>query len=133
MEEDGFLLDVSAEAESVDLFFESFSSFLAGLFPWGHLEFISRILEEDCSNAFASTLTAFLTASSQESRSLPQASNWALAEGLRPSRKYRIMISSFGVAAGSNSRRTACRCSRWAAQSRTSSSWYCEFLLIFSQ
>ena len=112
MEEDCFPLDVSAEAESVDLFFESFSSFLAGLFPQGYLESISRILEEDCSNAFASALTAFSTASSQESRSLPRASNWARTEGLRPSRKYQIMISLFGVAAGSNSWRTACRCSR---------------------
>ena len=126
---------MSTRTESVDLFFplEFFSSFLAGLFPRGHLESMSQVLAEDCSNAFASVLTAFLTASSQESRFLPWASNWARTESLRLFRKYWIMISSFGVAAGSNSRRTACRCSRWAAQSRTSSSWYWEFFLIFPQ
>ena len=69
MEEDCFLLDISAKGELMDLFFspESFSSFLAGLFPRGHLESMSQILEEDCSNAFTSALTAFSTASSQES------------------------------------------------------------------
>ena len=100
---------------------ESFSSFIAGLFPWGHFESISRVPEGGCSNAFASASTAFSTASSQEFSSRPRASNCARMEGLRPSRKYRIRISSFGVAAGSNSWRTACRCSRCAAQSRTSS------------
>ena len=77
MEEDCFLLDVSAEGESVDLFFppESFSSFLAGRFPRGHRESMSRILAEDCSNAFASALTAFSTASSQESWFWPRVSN----------------------------------------------------------
>ena len=69
MEKDCFLLDMSAKGELVDLFFplESLSSFLAGLFPWEHFESISQILEEDCNNAFASTLTAFSTASSQKS------------------------------------------------------------------
>ena len=49
MEEDCFPLDVSAEGESVDLFFplKSLSSFLAGLFPLGHLESMSRVLAED--------------------------------------------------------------------------------------
>ena len=77
MEEDCFPLDVSAEGESVDLFFllESLSSFLAGLLPLGHLESMSRVLAEDWSIAFASALMVFLTASSQESRSWPQASN----------------------------------------------------------
>ena len=61
MEENCFLLDVSAEGELVDLFFppESFFSFLVGRFPRGHRESMLRILEEDCSNAFVSTLTAF--------------------------------------------------------------------------
>ena len=119
-----FSTDVSAEGESIDLFFppESFSSFLTGLFPWGHLESMSQILKEDYSNAFASALTAFLTASSQESLFRPRVSNWARTEGLRLSRKYWILVSSFGMAAESNSRKTACRYSRWAAQSRTSSS-----------
>ena len=71
-----FPLDVLAGAESVDLFFplESFSSFLAGLFPLGHLESMSRVLAEDWSIAFASALTAFSTASSQEFRSRPRVS-----------------------------------------------------------
>ena len=49
MEKDYFSLDVSAEGELVDLFFplESLSSFLAGLFPLGHLESMSRVLAED--------------------------------------------------------------------------------------
>ena len=65
MEDDCFPLDVSAETESVDLFFplKSFSSFLAGLFPQGHLESMLRVLAEDYSNVFVSALTAFLTAS----------------------------------------------------------------------
>ena len=119
----------------MDLFFisESFSSFLAGRFPREHRESMSRILEEDCNNAFTSTLTVFSTASSQESWFRPRVSNWARMEGLRPSWKYRIMVSLFRVAAGSNSRRTACRYSRWAAQSRTSSSWCWKSLLIFPQ
>ena len=96
----------------MDLFFQSFLSFLTGLFLWGHLESMLGILEEDCSNVFAFALTVFSTTSSQESRSLPRASNWARTEGLRSSRKYQIIFSLFGVAAGSNSRRTACRCSR---------------------
>ena len=77
MEEDCFPLGVSAEGESVDLFFlpESFSSFLAGWFLRGHRESMSQILEEDCSNAFASTLTAFLMTSSQESWFRPRVSN----------------------------------------------------------
>ena len=77
MEEACFPLDMSAEGESMDLFFppESFSSFLAGRFPRGHRESMLRILEEDCSNAFASALTAFLTASSQESWFRPRVSN----------------------------------------------------------
>ena len=135
MEDDCFPLDVLAKTESVDLFFlsESFSSFLAGLFSWGHLESMLWVPAEDCSNAFASALTVFSTASSQESRFLPQTSNWARTEALRPFRKYRIMISLFGVAARSNSRRTASRCFKWAAQLRTSSSWYWESLLIFLQ
>ena len=58
---------------------------------------------EDCSNAFASALTAFLTASFQEFWFRPRVSNWAQTEGLRPSQKYQIMVSSFGVAAESNS------------------------------
>ena len=117
MEDDCFPLDVSAGTELVDLFFplEFFSSFLAGLFPWGHFESMSLVLAEDCSNAFASALTAFSTAFSQESRYLPRASNWAWTESFRSFQKYRIMISSFGVAARSNSWKTACRYSRWAA------------------
>ena len=71
MEDVCFPLNVSAEAELVDLFFppESFSSFLAGLFPLGHLESMSRVIDKDWSIAFASTLTAFSMASFQESRS----------------------------------------------------------------
>ena len=42
-----FPLDMSARVESVNLFFlpESLSSFLVGLFPLGHLESMSRVLE----------------------------------------------------------------------------------------
>ena len=133
MEDDCFPLDMSAGVESVDLFFESFSSLLAGLFSRGHFESMSRVLAGDCSNVFAFALTVFLTASSQESRSLPQASNWAQIEDFRPSRKYWIMISSLGVAEGSNSWKTASRCSKCAAQSRISSSWCWKSLLIFPQ
>ena len=77
MEEDCFPLDVSPERELVNLFFlpEFFSSFLAGLFPWGHLKSMLQILEEDCSNVFASALTDFSTASSQESWFQPRVSN----------------------------------------------------------
>ena len=65
---------MSAGVELVDLFFESFSSLLAGLFSWEHLESMSRVLAGDCNDAFAFALTAFLTASSQESRFLLRAS-----------------------------------------------------------
>ena len=66
MEDVCFPLDMSAGAELVDLFFppESFSSFLATLFPLGHLESMSQIMEKDWSITFASALTAFSTASS---------------------------------------------------------------------
>ena len=75
MGDDCLPLDVSAEVESVDLFFplESFSSFF--LFPQGYLESILQVLAENCNIAFASTLTAFSMVSSQESRSQPRASN----------------------------------------------------------
>ena len=64
------------EGESAGLVFpEFFSYFLAGLLSWGQLKSILQILEDDCSNVFASTLTAFLTASFQESRSQPRAFN----------------------------------------------------------
>ena len=121
VEDDCFPLDVSARVESIDVFFlpESLSFFSAGLFSRRHLESMSRVLAGDCNDALASALMAFLTASSQESRSLPRASNWTRIESFRPSQKYRIMISSLGVAIGSNSWRTASRCSRYAAQSRT--------------
>ena len=76
MEKNYFPLDVSAKRKSVDLFFllESFSSFLAGLFPLGHLKSMSCVLAEDWSIAFTSALMAFSTASSQEFRSPLQAS-----------------------------------------------------------
>ena len=121
VEDDYFSLDVSAEAESVDLFFllESFSSFF--FFSQGHLESILQVLEDDYSIAFASALTTFLTASSQESKSWPWVSNWAWTKSLKHFQKYRIMISLFGVIAGSNSWRTTSNCSKWAAQLRTSS------------
>ena len=66
MEDDCFPLDMSAGMESLNLFFlpEFFSSLLAGLFLWGHLESMSQVMAEDCSNAFASVLTVFSTASS---------------------------------------------------------------------
>ena len=73
------------------------------LVPSGTLESISWVLEDDCSNIFAFALTAFSTASSQESSSRPRASNWAQMESLRVYQKYRIIISLFGVAAELNS------------------------------
>ena len=105
VEKNCFPLDVSIEGELVDLFFlsKSFSFFLIGLFSWGHLESMSRILEEDYNNAFASPLTAFSTASFQESWFWPRLSNWARTEGFRSSWKCWILITSFGVAVGSNS------------------------------
>ena len=85
MEDDCFLLDVLAEAESVDLFFpESFSSFFVSLFPWRHLESILQVLKDDWSNAFIFGLTAFSTASFQESSSRPRTSNWAQMQDFRP-------------------------------------------------
>ena len=63
VEDDCFLLDVSARAELVNLFFpESLSSFFADLFLWRHLEFILRVLKNSWSIAFASI---FSTASSK--------------------------------------------------------------------
>lgn len=121
----GLPTGTSAEGKLVDLVFsESFSSFLAGLFPWEHLESILWVLEDDCSNVFTSALTAFSTASFQESKSRPRTSNWAQTESFKPSQKYRIMISSFGIVVGLNSWKTSCRCSKWTAQLRASSSWY---------
>ena len=81
-------------------FLKSFSSFFADLLLWGHLKSISRILKNDFSNTFASSLTAFSTTSSQESSSWPRASNWAQIKDFRPSRKYWIIIFLFRVAAG---------------------------------
>ena len=104
--------------------FRVFLFFLSSLFSWGHLESILQVLEDDYSNVFAFALTAFSTTSSQESRSQSRVSNWAQLKGLRPFRKYRIIVSLFGVVAGSNSWKTACRCSKWAIQSRIFSSWY---------
>ena len=100
VEEDYFLLDVSAEGESVDLFFllESFSSFIVGLFFLGYPESMLRVLEGDWSITFAFALTAFSTTSFQEFRSWARASNWARIEGFRSFMKHWIMISSFGVA-----------------------------------
>ena len=120
-----FPLDVSAGAVLVDLFFppESFSTFLADLFPWIYLESMSRILEKDWKIAFTFALTTFSMASSQEFISQLQVSNWAQIKGFRLTKKHQIMISSFGVAARLNSRKIACNCFRWAAQSRTSSCW----------
>ena len=123
VEEDCFPLNVSAEGESVDLFFllESFSSFLVGLFPLGHFKSMLRVLAQDYSITFVSALTAFFTTSFQEFKSGLGVSIWARIEGFRSCKKHQIMIRSFGVVPGSNSWRTACRYSRWAAQLRTSS------------
>ena len=113
MKNDCFLLNMSAGAELVDLSFpESFSYFFTGLFPWKHLESILRVLEDDWSIVFTFALTAFFTASFQESRSRPWVSNWAEIEGLRASRRHQIMISSFGVVVRSNSRKTTYKCFR---------------------
>ena len=120
-----------------DLFFskslESLSSFLVGRWPQGHQESICRVPDGAWRLALASALTVLSTTSSQESSSRSLTSNWARIEGRRPSRKYRIMVSLLGAATESNSRRTACRCSRCAAQSKTSSCWYWESLLILAQ
>lgn len=60
MENNYFLLDVSARAESMDFFFpEFFFCFFMGMFPWGHLESILRVLEDDCRNVFAFVLIVF--------------------------------------------------------------------------
>ena len=97
-------MDVSAEGVLVDLvFLESFSSFFVGLFPWGHLKSILKVIEADCSNVLAFTLMVFSTASSQKSKSRPRVSNCAQIEGFRPSLKYRIIIFLSGVVARSNS------------------------------
>ena len=123
VEKDCFLLDISAEGELIDLFFppEFFSSFLVCLFPLKHLKSISRVLEKDSSIVFTSALMAFSMAFFQEFRLWARAFNLARTEGFRPFKKHQIMISSFGVASGSNFWRTACKCSRWAAQLRISS------------
>ena len=60
----GLPTGTSAERKSADLVLpESFSSFLASLFSWGHLESILWVLEDDCSNVFISALTIFSTTS----------------------------------------------------------------------
>ena len=89
-----FSRSTTAGRMSTDLFFSaSLSSFFTSLYLRRHLALISRVLKDDCSNAFASTLTAFLKAFSQESNSWPQASNCTQMENLRPLRKYRIIVS----------------------------------------
>lgn len=96
-------LGVSTEEMLVDLVFpESLFSFFIGLFSWGHLKSILQVLEADCSNVFASKLTAFLTISSLKSSSRPRVCNFAQIEGFRPFWKNRIIISLFGVVAESN-------------------------------
>ena len=48
MEDDCFSLDMLVGVESMDLFFpKNFSSFFAGLYPWGHLESILQVLDKD--------------------------------------------------------------------------------------
>ena len=95
--------------------------FLAGLCPRRHFESISQVLERGCINVFASTLTAFSMTSFSKSSSRSQVSKYARIEGLRISLEYQIIISSFGVVAGSKFCKTVCKCSRCAAQSKTSS------------
>ena len=125
-------LDTSIGGVLVDLIFpKSFSSFFAGLYSQEYFKSISRVLEDGCSNAFASISTAFLIASSHKSSSPSRAFNCTRIEDLRISQKYGIKISLFGVEEGSNSCRTACKYSRYAAQLRTFSHWYWESLLIF--
>ena len=53
----------------------------------------------------------------------PFCSTWGRMEGLRPLRNRRIKTGSEIIALASNSRRTVCRCSSWAAQSIISSNW----------
>ena len=56
---------------------EFFSLFFASIFSLRHLESISQVLETDCSNVFAFTLTPFLMVSFQESSSWSRTSNYA--------------------------------------------------------
>ena len=70
------VLDISTKGVSVDLVLsKSFSSIFVGLFSWRHLKSILQILKNDCNNAFASALTAFLMVFFQESSSWPLISN----------------------------------------------------------
>ena len=126
-----------AEGFWEDLFFlkslKSLSSFLIGCWPRGHRESISLVPDRAWRLALASASTVLSITSSQESRSRSLTSNWAQMEGRRSSRKYRIMVSLFGAATESNSWRTAYKCSKYAAQSRTSSCLYWESLLTLAQ
>ena len=106
-----------------DLFFskslEFMSSFLVGCWPWEHWESIFLVPDGAWRLALALASTVLSTISSQQSRSWFLTSNWAWMEGQRPSRKYRIMVSSLKAATESNSQKTACRCSKCVVQSRT--------------
>lgn len=120
-----FLLDISIGGMLVDLFFWKFLHyFFTSLYSWRYLALILQVFESGCSNVFASVLIAFSTDFSQESSSQPQAFNCAQMEGLRFFWKYRIKISLLGAVTSFNSLKTACRCSKYAAQSKTCSSWY---------
>ena len=76
--------------------------------------------KDSCNNIFTSTLMVYLMVSSQKSSFRPWAFNYTQIEGLKLSQKYPITMSLFGVAIGSNSHKIACKCFRYAAQSRTS-------------
>ena len=94
-----------------DLFFSKFretlSSFLVGYWPQRHWESIFLVRDGAWRLALASASTVLSTISSQKPRFFSLTSNWAQIESWRPSRKYRIIVTSLGAATKSNTRRIA--------------------------
>ena len=107
--------------------------FEAGQWPWGQQASISRTHEGRFRAALASAMTAFFMAWSEVSFWQSSCLAWVPMEGLRPLRNRRIKTGSEITASASNSRKTLYQCSRWAAQSITSSNWCWEFFLIVLQ
>ena len=96
------------------IFSRVFFLFFCRLYPQENFELILRVYEDGCSNVFASTITAFSTASSQKSNSWSWVSNCTRMEAFRFFWKYWIKISLFRVATGLNSCKTTYKYSRYA-------------------
>ena len=93
----------------------------AGRLPREQRWSISYRIDGGYKLAFASASIAFLTSSSQLLCSRPRCSIWTFINGLRFLRKNRIRSDSSEAPSLSNSWRMDWSCSRWKAQSYTSS------------